>query len=99
MTDQTVYKDLFLRVYSKAGCPSCERVKASLDTVGIPYHFVVLNDEERKAFYKERGFQDLEARVPKSYIVPNAESRIIEEIFVGNEEATLKFIAALPELN
>jgi len=95
---QSDNSDVLLRLYSKDGCPSCERVKAAARAAAVRLHTIVLTDEQRPAFYAQRGFTGRDARVPKVYLVDDEKTPPSMETFIGNEARTISFLDKLPAL-
>ena len=65
-------------VYSKSGCPNCEKVKFALTTPEIPLAFTIINCDESLREDKDRLMQLLtELNVPE-------ENRAFPFVFVGD---------------
>lgn len=63
-----------MRIYTKAGCPWCDRAKGLLKAIGTRFEEVDLSDDaKRQAFYDEHGFQGSARSVPKLYRLADGE--------------------------
>lgn len=92
LTGEWVYeKALQFRVYSKDGCPFCDKVKTELYLRGEKFEVVDLtNDDARFQFYAERGLsvEAGTATVPQVYLVSDDG----QETLIGGWGATFNYL-------